>query len=323
MSCHFGKSGLEAVAKGCPNLKRFSVEKSDYVLDKGVVAFDKAAFFFETLILEECHTVTQLSIFELLVNCGVSRCNSLKSLSARNCSEFGNYRITYNGFTSLIQNSEDGLMKVDLSGCLSITDKVVSEILLAHGVTLEVLNLDAYYVLDKGVVAFAKAMLSFETLILEECHTITQLSIFELLVNRGTLKALSLTNCSEIKDLPMMISLGVSRGQLYHQFHNVVLNGLHRITNSGFKSLIQNSKASLMMVDLSGCLSITDKLRTLAGAGDSTDIRDQLSVLFRREANEESKKMHDYRRLSDELRESVRMRDAYIEEFQRLQMMKL
>ncbi|GKF70084.1 EIN3-binding F-box protein 1-like protein, partial [Tanacetum coccineum] len=55
----------------------------------------------------------------------------------------GLYRITYNGFTSLIQNSEDGLMKVDLSGCLSITDKVVSEILLAHGVTLEVLNLDA------------------------------------------------------------------------------------------------------------------------------------------------------------------------------------
>ncbi|GJV96898.1 hypothetical protein Tco_1548475 [Tanacetum coccineum] len=61
-------------------------------------------------------------------------------------------------------------------------------------------------------------------------------------------------------------------------------------------------------------------LRELAGAADSTDISDQLSVLFRREANEESEKMHDYRRLSDELRESIRMRDAYIEEFQRLQM---
>nr|GEY69729.1 hypothetical protein [Tanacetum cinerariifolium] len=39
-----------------------------------------------------------------------------------------------------------------------------------------------------------------------------------------------------------------------------------------------------------------------------------------REANEESIKMHDYRRLSDELIENIRMRDAYIEEFQRLQM---
>ncbi|GJT48528.1 hypothetical protein Tco_0974685 [Tanacetum coccineum] len=58
----------------------------------------------------------------------------------------------------------------------------------------------------------------------------------------------------------------------------------------------------------------------LAGVADSTDIKDQLLVLFRREANEESQKMHDYRRLSDELRENVRMRYAYIEEFQRLQM---
>ncbi|GKC42059.1 hypothetical protein Tco_1059781, partial [Tanacetum coccineum] len=61
-------------------------------------------------------------------------------------------------------------------------------------------------------------------------------------------------------------------------------------------------------------------LRELAGAADSTKIRDQLPVLFRREVNEESKKMRHYRRLYDELRESVRMRDAYIEEFQRLQM---
>nr|GEV84766.1 hypothetical protein [Tanacetum cinerariifolium] len=56
------------------------------------------------------------------------------------------------------------------------------------------------------------------------------------------------------------------------------------------------------------------------GAANSTDIKDQLSVLFRREANEESQKLHDYRRLSDELGENVRMKDAYIEEFQRFQM---
>ncbi|GJZ19377.1 EIN3-binding F-box protein 1-like protein [Tanacetum coccineum] len=126
-----------------------------YVSDKGVVAFSKSTLTFETLILEECHTVTQLS---------VSRCNSLKSLSVLNYSEFGNYslallgqlchqfhnvvlnglhRITNNGFTSLIHNSKASLMKVDLSGCLSITDKVVYEIPLAHGVTPEVLNLDA------------------------------------------------------------------------------------------------------------------------------------------------------------------------------------
>nr|GEX33271.1 reverse transcriptase domain-containing protein [Tanacetum cinerariifolium] len=42
-------------------------------------------------------------------------------------------------------------------------------------------------------------------------------------------------------------------------------------------------------------------LRELAGVADSTDIRDQLSVLFRREVNEESEKMSDYRRRYGEM----------------------
>ncbi|GJR91987.1 hypothetical protein Tco_0215998 [Tanacetum coccineum] len=45
-------------------------------------------------------------------------------------------------------------------------------------------------------------------------------------------------------------------------------------------------------------------LRELAGAAGSTDIRYPLSVLFRREANEESQQMHDYRS-SDEVIESI------------------
>ncbi|GJT05818.1 hypothetical protein Tco_0840280 [Tanacetum coccineum] len=61
-------------------------------------------------------------------------------------------------------------------------------------------------------------------------------------------------------------------------------------------------------------------LQELARAANSNDIRDQLSVLFKREVDEASEKMHDYCRLSDELREGVRKRDAYIEELQKLQM---
>nr|GEU93758.1 hypothetical protein [Tanacetum cinerariifolium] len=44
-------------------------------------------------------------------------------------------------------------------------------------------------------------------------------------------------------------------------------------------------------------------LQELARAADSNDIKDQLSVLLKREVNEASEKMHDYYRLSDELRE--------------------
>ncbi|GJV43204.1 hypothetical protein Tco_1427740 [Tanacetum coccineum] len=54
--------------------------------------------------------------------------------------------------------------------------------------------------------------------------------------------------------------------------------------------------------------------RELARAADSDDVRDQLSVLFRREIAEDLKKMEHFYRLSNELRETVRIRDAYINE---------
>ncbi|GKB16513.1 hypothetical protein Tco_0850436 [Tanacetum coccineum] len=50
----------------------------------------------------------------------------------------------------------------------------------------------------------------------------------------------------------------------------------------------------------------------LRHAADSDDIRDQLSVLFRREVAEDLVKMEDYRRLSNMLRNDVEMRDGYI-----------
>ncbi|GJU78950.1 hypothetical protein Tco_1276020 [Tanacetum coccineum] len=46
----------------------------------------------------------------------------------------------------------------------------------------------------------------------------------------------------------------------------------------------------------------------------SHDTKDQFSVLFRREVVEDSEKLQEYRRLSGELREAVRMRDGYINE---------
>ncbi|GJX24192.1 hypothetical protein Tco_0228637 [Tanacetum coccineum] len=60
----------------------------------------------------------------------------------------------------------------------------------------------------------------------------------------------------------------------------------------------------------------TPLLQELARAADSNDIRDQLLVLFTREVAEDTKKMENYRRLSGELRNGVRMRDKYIRELQ-------
>nr|GEY90421.1 hypothetical protein [Tanacetum cinerariifolium] len=47
----------------------------------------------------------------------------------------------------------------------------------------------------------------------------------------------------------------------------------------------------------------------LSRAVDSNDTNAQLAVFFRREAAEDSQKLREFRRLSTELRQAVRMRD--------------
>ena len=108
-------TGLEAVGKGCPNLKQFSLRKCAFLSDNGLVSFAKAAASLESLQLEECHRITQFGFFGTLLNCGtklkalavvnclgikdlnsglplLTPCKSLRSLSIRNCSGFGNAR---------------------------------------------------------------------------------------------------------------------------------------------------------------------------------------------------------------------------------------
>nr|GEZ98885.1 hypothetical protein [Tanacetum cinerariifolium] len=58
----------------------------------------------------------------------------------------------------------------------------------------------------------------------------------------------------------------------------------------------------------------TPLLQELARTAESDDIRDQVLVLFTREVAEDTKKMENYRELSGQLRNGVRMRDRYIRE---------
>ncbi|GJX89095.1 hypothetical protein Tco_0341109 [Tanacetum coccineum] len=60
----------------------------------------------------------------------------------------------------------------------------------------------------------------------------------------------------------------------------------------------------------------------LSRAADSHDIRDQLSLLFRREVAKDLVKMEDYFKLSNELRIGVETRDGYISELQIFDMSK-
>jgi EIN3-binding F-box protein len=133
---------------------------------------------------------------------------------------------------------------------------------------------------DNGLVSFAKASLSLESLQLEECHRVTQFGFFGSLLNCGEkLKAFSLVNCLSIRDLTTGLpasshcsalrSLSIRNcpgfgdanlaaiGKLCPQLEDIDLCGLKGITESGFLHLIQSS---LVKINFSGCSNLTDRV---------------------------------------------------------------
>lgn len=242
-------TGLEAVGRGCPNLKQFCLRKCAFLSDKGLVSFAKAAASLESLQLEECHRITQFGLFGILLNCGAklkalamvsclgikdlnlglplqAPCKSLRSLSIRNCSGFGNASlavlgklcpqlqhldlsglqgITDAGFLPMLESCEAGLVKVNLSGCLNLTDKVVSSLAEMHGWTLEVLNLDGCQkISDTSLVAIAENCPLLSDLDLSKCM-ITDCGIAALAnANHLNLQILSVSRCYSITDKSLL-----------------------------------------------------------------------------------------------------------------------
>ncbi|XWS17813.1 hypothetical protein CRYUN_Cryun33cG0100200 [Craigia yunnanensis] len=246
--------GLEAVGKGCPNLKQFCLRKCAFLSDNGLVSFAKAAGSLESLQLEECHRITQFGFFGSLLNYGkklkvislvnclgikdlnlglpyVSPCESLRSLSIRNCPGFGDaslaalgklcprlqnvelsglHGITDAGFLPLLESCEAGLIKVNLSGCVNLSDKVVCMMADLHGWTLEMLNLDGCKISDVSLVAIAENCLLLSDLDVSKC-AVTDYGIAALThSNQINLQILSMSGCSMVSDksLPSLGKLG-------------------------------------------------------------------------------------------------------------------
>lgn len=236
--------GLEAVGKGCPNLKYMCIRKCCFVSDGGLVAFAKEAGSLESLILEECNRITQVGILNAVSNCRklkslslvkcmgikdlalqtsmLSPCESLRSLSIRSCPGFGSSSlamvgklcpklhqldlsglcgITDAGLLPLLENCE-GLVKVNLSDCLNLTDQVVLSLAMRHGETLELLNLDG-------------------------CRKVTDASLVAI-----------------ADYCPLLIDLDVSKSA---------------ITDSGVAALSRGVQVNLQVLSLSGCSMVSNK----------------------------------------------------------------
>lgn len=245
---------LEALGKGCPNLKLMCLRKCCFVSDHGLVAFSKAARTLESLQLEECNRITQIGVVNAISNCGklkslslvkcmsvmdltpesqlLSPCETLRSLSIRNCPGFGSnslamvgklcpqlYQLDLSGLCgitdaallSLLESSKAGLAKVNLSDCLNLSDEVVFSLARLHSQTLEVLNLDGCRkITDASLVAVANSCTFLNDLDVSKC-SITDSGVAAL--SRGlqiNLQILSLSGCFMVssKSVPSLRKLG-------------------------------------------------------------------------------------------------------------------
>lgn len=249
--------GLEAVGKGCPNVKNFQLRRCAFLSDNGLVSFTKAAPSIVSLQLEECHRITQFGVAGVILNRGaklkaltlvscygikdlnlnlpaVSPCQTISSLSIRNCPGVGNFTlnvlgklcpmlqcleliglegITDPGFISLLQRSKASLGNVNLSGCINLTDVGVLSMVKLHCSTLGVLNLNGCKkVGDASLTAIADNCIVLSDLDVSEC-AITDAGISAL--TRGVLfnlDVLSLAGCSLVsnKSLSALKKLGDS-----------------------------------------------------------------------------------------------------------------
>lgn len=159
-------------------------------------------------------------------------CPSLRSLSILNCPGLGDATlsmlarlcpnlshiklnslesVTDAGILLVVQSSEAGLVKVNLSGCVNLTDKVVSTIAKLHGDSIELLNLDGCLnITDASLYAIAEQCSCLCDLDVSKSG-ITDFGIAALAetVQLG-LQTLSLTGCSMVTDrsLPALEKLG-------------------------------------------------------------------------------------------------------------------
>ncbi|KAM7264891.1 hypothetical protein ACFE04_002574 [Oxalis oulophora] len=256
---------LGAIGKTCTNLKKMCLGKCCFVSDDGLVGFVKAAKALESLQLEECNRVSQNGIIGSLSNlksltlvkcmgiketpleiCLPSHCDSLKSLCVRNCLSVGDTSlaligelcpqlqnveltglcgVTESGLLPIIVNSKAGLVKVNLSGCVNITDNVVSALTRLHGLTLETLNLDnCWKITDSSLMAIAENCLLLRELYLSRCG-ITDAGIVVLSYSKKlTLEVLSLSRCSAISNasVPYLERIGITLTCLILQRCNLI-----------------------------------------------------------------------------------------------------
>ncbi|KAK9742225.1 hypothetical protein RND81_03G157100 [Saponaria officinalis] len=250
---------VEAVGKGCQNLKQFVLKKGAFLSDNGLMSFAKAARSLESLQLEECHRITQIGFFGLLLNCG----SNLKALSMSNCFGFKDMSL---GFPLL--NMSTPLRSITVRNCPGLGDSTLT-MLAKLCPRLQCVNFTALpAITDAGLLSLVESCDVGDGLVkvgLARCINITDDVIVSLAKSHGgTLEVLNLDGCGKVTDASLVAIADEC----------LVLSELDvsksAITDFGVASLARSKQIMLRILGLSGCSMVSDKcLPFLAKLGQS------------------------------------------------------
>lgn len=250
---------LEAVGNGCPNLKQFVLKKGAFLSDNGLVSFAKAACSLESLQLEECHRITQIGFFGLLLHCG----SKLRALTMSSC--FG-FRDMLLGLP--LPNSSTSLRSVTVRNCPGLGDMTLA-MLAKLCPQLQYVDLSGLTgITDAGLLSLVESCEAGDGLVkvsLAGCINVTDNVVVALAkIHGGTLEVLNLDGCGKVTDA----SLAAIADDC------LLLNELDvskcAITDPGVASLARSKQLSLRILSLSGCSTLSDKcLPFLAKLGQS------------------------------------------------------
>ncbi|XP_020592639.1 EIN3-binding F-box protein 1-like [Phalaenopsis equestris] len=265
--------GLEAIAKGCPNLKLLSIKRSSYLSDAGLKSFTGYAKMLERLQLEECNGITLVGVLEGLLNCyaklkslALIKCLGIKDITCHpdelpSCMSLNSLTISdCPGFTSfslpLVGKICPNLQQIDLSGLLGVTDFGLLPLLENSESELVKVNLEGCVsVSDASISALVKVHgTSLKFLNLYGCKAITDKSLFSISAYCSVLNDLDVSWCS-ISDFG--VAAIASAEQLNLQ--TLSLAGCTGITKKSL-SFLEKMKESLKWLNLQQCKLINSRV---------------------------------------------------------------
>lgn len=291
--------GLARIAESCPNLNAVTIESCPSIGNDGLQAIAKFCPKLQSIAIKDCARVGDQGIASLLSSASNLTKVKFQSLNITDYSVavIGHYgkAITTLVLCGLQNVSQKGfwvmgnalglqsLSSLTVSSCRGITDLSIEALGKGCPILKQICVRKCCFVSDNGLVAFAKATNSLESLQLEECNRITQIGILTALSTvTSKLKSVSLVKCMGIKDLsaefpslspcvslrslsirscPGFGSMSLAMvGKLCPQLHHLDLSGLCGITDVGLLPLLECCESGLAKVNLSDCSNLSDEV---------------------------------------------------------------